>query len=263
MADAEVDDGMGWDVTRDDDGRRLVGCGLYLPRLLWAVGCGTLGHATRYVGTAANCLLALGRRGGHAFLLVGCWLVALALALEHGLGSGLGLGAMEGGTQAPGGSALIGQSRPIPRRPLAPPTVWRPRYLPFLSFLSLGPAVRCAAHCHCQLGRHIEVSVGEGTWNSHADADADLGKAGTYLDNGTALFPCLGCLFLHCTAVSRSAASHHKSQVTSGEKHESGWRTRVESYQTPGTTVTCLLSPSPVSLQCRMLFFLFPSFPSS
>lgn len=36
-------DGMGWDVTRDDDGRRLVGCGLYLPaRLLWVVGCGTL-----------------------------------------------------------------------------------------------------------------------------------------------------------------------------------------------------------------------------
>lgn len=166
MADAEVDDGMGWDVTRDDDGRRLVGCGLYLPRLLWAVGCGTPGHATRYVGTAANCLLALGRRGGHAFLLVGCWLVALALALEHGWGSGLGLGAREGGTQAPGGSALIGQKRPIPQRPLAPQTMWRPRYLPFLpSFLSALPCVaphivtvNSAGTLRSLLGKDLEVS---------------------------------------------------------------------------------------------------------
>ncbi|KAH7013134.1 hypothetical protein EDB80DRAFT_680193 [Ilyonectria destructans] len=176
MADAEVDDGMGWDVTRDDDGRRLVGCGLYLPRLLWAVGCGLWHSRPRYQWT-------------------GPW----------------GKGRRYPGT------GRVGADWP---EALYSPT-------------SIGPPDNVAS------------------------------KAGTYLDNGTALFPCLGCLFLHCTAVSRSAASRHKSQVTSGEKHESGWRTRVESYQTPGTTVTCLLSPSPVSLQYHMLFFLFPSFPSS
>lgn len=34
-----------------------------------------------------------------------------------------------------------------------------------------------------------------------------------HLDNGNALFSCLGCLVLHRTAVSGSAASRHKSRA--------------------------------------------------
>lgn len=122
---------------------------------LWVVALyvGTSRPPTRYVGTApANCLLALGGAVGtpSSLIAVGWWRLHLRWNMAGGVG--WALGAREGGTQAPGGSALIGQGRPIPRRSLAPQTMWRPRYLPFLCFLSLGPAVRCAAHCHCQLG---------------------------------------------------------------------------------------------------------------